>query len=91
MLPAAQGDCRRIDTLLQILYPALRGALETSVFRKPIMLRLLAALLRFSQNTENDDEFSRRSRSSAMWEMVTGVVFFGAGAFLLYWMLFHWL
>jgi hypothetical protein len=55
------------------------------------MLEFLAALLRFSKNTENDDDFSRQSRSNTLWEMLAGVVFFGAGAYLLYWMLFHWL
>jgi hypothetical protein len=55
------------------------------------MLELFAALFRAFRRVDRNDEFSRSSRDNTLWEMLTAVLFFGAGGALIVWMLFYWL
>jgi hypothetical protein len=50
-----------------------------------------ANLFRLFRAIDQGDETMRRSRDKTIIEMAQGVLFFGAGAALIIWMLFYWL
>jgi hypothetical protein len=57
------------------------------------MFRMLMFLARLRSDAEKNegDEFATRTRSNTLAEVAGGILFWGAGIGLVYWMLFRWL